>query len=262
MIDPFPDVVRVEPAGFCNFSCKHCIVGRQGGKRGLLNYDDFVRLMMRLPSTPRVLVLYHGGEPMLNPDLEKMIAYAKAIGVCYVVFNTNASQICDSTDLHLLDELRVSFDGKSAQENDKIRLGGMFHIEKLKIRQLSRDGQKRPRQITIYNISDGRVPDYLLDAFAGYPVVFRADKRKEWPDLQGDAVLNADIDYCPNLWETFTVLANGRVVMCCEDLLGQDTFGNAFEEQPLKIWARMQIVRDAFKDGDYHPLCRRCWRLR
>ena len=174
MIDPFPDVIRIEPTGFCNFRCRHCIVGRKGKHRGLLAFDDFVTLMHRLPLTPRVLVLYHGGEPLLNPDIGRMLEYAKKIGVCYTVLNTNASQIGEHTDLHLLDELRVSFDGKSPEENDAIRRGGMFHRDRLKVRWLAGHPKYAPRQITIYNAGDGRVPDYLLDSFADCNVVFKA----------------------------------------------------------------------------------------
>ncbi len=261
--DPFPDVVRIEPAGVCNFHCRHCIVGKEGGRRGLLSYDDYVTLFDKLPLMPRVLVLYHGGEPLLNPAIGDMVNYAKDKGVHYVVLNTNASRLNGDIDLSRLDELRVSFDGYSPADNDAIRIGGEFKWDARRVRSLALSS-KRPRQITVYNINkDGQVPLYLTSFFKGVLVVFRSEMVKEWPTIAEDAINPENcMTYCPNLWETFTILSNGDVVSCCEDLLGQVVYGNAFDESVLQIWARMQTVRDNFGVGRYPELCKTCWRMK
>jgi hypothetical protein len=240
MSDPFPDVVRIEPAGFCNFHCHHCPVGREGGRRGVLSYDEFKILFDRLPLIPRVLVLYHGGEPLLNPFIEDMIQYSKDKGVCKLVMNTN---------------------GNSPEQNDAIREGGEFKWSARRVRALAQSN-KRPKQITIYNITKtGRVADYLLDFFAGYSVSFRSDKLKHWPRLGDEIDAGTGITYCPDLWETFTILADGSVTLCCEDLLGEAARWNAFDDHPLQIWGEMQVIRDAFEVGNYPEFCKGCWRM-
>ena len=260
--DPFPDVVRIEPAGFCNFHCRHCPVGREGGRRGVLSFDYFKLYFGKLPLIPRVLVLYHGGEPLLNPALFDIIHYARAVGVCKLVLNTNASKITDQMDFSELDDLRVSFDGTSPAENDKIRKGGEFKWNARRVRVLAKS-KHAPKQITIYNINTiGRPADYLLDFFKGYPVTFRSDPMKVWPRMDAMRCRQANSPtYCPNLWETFTILANGDVVMCCNDLLGEDVQGNLKDEWALAVWVRMQKVRDGFKKKEYPKLCQSCWRL-
>jgi sulfatase maturation enzyme AslB (radical SAM superfamily) len=259
--DPFPDVVRIEPAGFCNFHCHHCPVGREGGRRGVLSSAEFKILFDRLPLIPRVLVLYHGGEPLLNYFIEDMIQYSKDKGVCKLVMNTNASKINCDLDLSGVDDLRVSFDGNSPEQNDAIREGGEFKWNARRVRALAQS-DKRPKQITIYNINDrGRVADYLLDFFAGYSVSFRSDKLKHWPRLGDECEIASGVTYCPDLWETFTILTDGSVTLCCEDLLGEAAQWNAFDEYPLQIWGEMQVIRDAFEAGNYPEFCKGCWRM-
>lgn len=260
--DPFPDVVRIEPSGICNFHCRHCPVGREGGRRGMLSFDYFKAYLDALPLTPRVLVLYHGGEPLINPDLFEMIEYAKGVGVCHVVLNTNASKITDKMDFSLVDDMRVSFDGTSPEENDRIRKGGEFKWNARRVRALAKS-EHAPRQLTIYNINTiGRPANYLLDFFKGYPVVFRSDQLKVWPRT-GAPVKSPSVSpvRCPSLWETFNILASGEVVMCCEDLLGEDVQGNLNDDWSLDIWARMQTVRNSFARMEYPELCQSCWRL-
>jgi len=262
ILDPFPDVIRIEPAGICNLHCRHCPVGREGGKRGLLPFDTFKTIYNSLPPTPRVLVLYHGGEPLLNDDLLDMAFYAKDKGVCKIVLNTNGSKLIPGMDYSAIDEMRISLDGNSAAENDRIRVGSNFIRIGYQVRALSRY-ENRPKQITIYNINtQGKVAEYLLDFFKGYDVVFRSDKMREWARVDNEPKITNGITYCPSLFETFTILSDGHVVMCCEDLMGDELQGSVITESPLDIWNNMQPIRDAFRDGYYPELCKRCYRVK
>jgi sulfatase maturation enzyme AslB (radical SAM superfamily) len=257
---PFPDVVRIEPAGICNFKCIHCPVGREGGKRRILRYENFVRFFNALPHVPRVLVLYHGGESLLNKHLENMIAYAKGKGVSKIVFNTNASLLTAKRDLSGVDELRVSFDGDNPTENDRIRDGSHFaeHAQQVRLLALS---PNRPRTIKIYNARAGtrRPADYLLDYFEGCNVVFEGVQIREWARVDGEPGPSNGVTYCNDMFETFTILSDGTVPMCCEDLMGDDIQGNVFESTPLEIWERMESVRAAFSRQEYPRLCQTCW---
>lgn len=258
----FPDVVRIEPAGSCNFRCTHCPVGREGGKRGILTYGAFVSIMNILPLVPRVLVLYHGGEPFLNREIFQMLAYAKSVGVEKTVLNTNASLINSTMDFSDLDEMRVSFDGESAQDNNDIRRNGRFAVQGLSIRNIS-VSIKRPKEIVIYNIRKGtdEPAEYLKEYFRGYPVKFRGGQMREWARVNSPEKPNNGARYCRNLFETFTVLADGSVPMCCEDLLGEQIQGNVFTHTPLEIWNNMQTLRDNFAKGNHPQLCKSCWVL-
>lgn len=260
MIDAFPDVVRIEPAGICNIACRHCPVGREGGKRGLMSLDDFIKAFRPLAYTTRVLVLYHGGEPLLNRDLLRMVDIAKIYHVCKVVLNTNGILLNPEHDYSGIDDMRVSFYGSAVNENDNMRFGSSFADIALNVTRMLK--HKPPKQVTIYDINGlGRPADYLLEAFEDCNVVFRNDRMKHWARVKDTARPLNGVRYCPNLWETFTILANGDVVMCCEDLMGDEFQGNVFAESAYDVWRRMQAVRDDFARGDYPELCKRCYRV-
>lgn len=264
---PFPDVVRIEPAGRCNFKCVHCPVGVIGNTRPMLSYHDFVEIFDRLPFVPRVVVFYHGGEPLLNHALPQMVKYTKDAGVRHTVFNTNASLLTLERGRMLaeagLDELRVSFDGTSAEENDAIRLGSNFAKHAPVVRDVA-----QLLRVVIYNVQftageTPEIPKYLSDFF-GKSVEYRTEAARQWSSMEADGTIEkpAAPVYCPNLWETFSILSNGDVVRCCEDILGKSVFGNVLFDKPMHIWERMSALRRRFENRQYDDLCANCYRVK
>jgi len=258
----FPDVVRIEPAGVCNFKCRHCPIGVEGGHRVILRYEKFVEYFEMLPFVPRVLVLYHGGEPLLNKYLEAMIEYAKMRGVQKIAFNTNASLLSNKRDLSQVDELRVSFDGDTFEENNSIRVGSDFtkHAEQVRLLALS---LHRPKIIKIYNARKGTdsVAPYLRDYFADCPnVIFEGIQIRAWARMKNEPLpAREGVTHCTALMETFTILSDGSVPMCCEDLQADDIIGNVNQNSPVELWERMETRRLAFARREYPRLCQSCF---
>lgn len=260
---PFPDVVRIEPyGGNCNFKCRHCPTGLNGGRRGLMSFETFKTVFDRLPFVPRVLVLYHSSEPLINRHIDEMLAYAKEKGVKKTVLNTNAALIRRMPDL---DEMRVSFDGTSPEENDYIRVGSNFKQHAPKVKALAEEGQN----IVIYNAQatggEDPIPAQYLKDFFGDLVEYRTVPMRLWADQEhsleghGLELKPTGVTYCENLFETFTILSDGTVPKCCEDLQGDFLYGNALKEMPLVIWERMEHIREQFSKGDYPDMCSKCW---
>ena len=262
----FPQVVRIEPAGICNLKCTHCPVGIEGGKRPvILTLENFIKYFDSLPSVPRVLVLYHGGEPLMCKDLEMMIIYAKSKGVKYTVFNSNVALLSEKRGITLglagLDEMRVSFDGESPQENDAIRINSNFEKHAPIVKAVA-EATIRPKKIVIYNARKGtdEPAQYLKDFFKFSPVMFRGEKMRTWARLDVSAPPPArDVDFCSNLFDTFSILSDGNVVMCCEDLQADDIVGNVNDNTPLEIWEKMEERRRGFAIKEYPKFCQSCW---
>jgi len=261
----FPDVVRIEPAGVCNLKCQHCPVGVEGGHRIILTLGKFIEYVDALPFVPRVLVLYHGGEPLLCKDLEYMLMYAKSKGVQKTVLNTNAALLTAKRGITLglagLDEMRVSFDGASLEENDAIRVNSHFAIHAAQVKAVSLSKVARPKNIVIYNARRGsnEPAQYLKDYFKDCLVTFRGEQMREWARVDKGAPVKSNVTFCSNLFETFTILSDGSVPMCCEDLQGDDIVGNVNNNTPLEIWQSMEPRRLAFASKYYPNLCQSCW---
>jgi radical SAM protein with 4Fe4S-binding SPASM domain len=251
----FPDVVRIETAGRCNFRCRHCPIENL---RGLLSFESFVDIFTRLPFVPRVLVLYHGGEPMLNKDLERIVEFAYIHGVQKTTLVTNASLI---RPIPYLTEMRVSFDGTTPEENDYIRIGGNFSKHAPKVLEIA----KKQKVVINNTYATGgevaTVPQYLKDFFGDW-VEYKSVPMHQWSTQEtpyGETVSRpTGARYCSNLFETFTILANGDVVKCCEDLNGEFVHGNILQNSAVEIWERMRDIRKNFRKGIYPEQCKKC----
>jgi len=126
-----PRELQVEVTGACNLRCRMCLVRYRpplGRRDGSLDFDVFRRLVDDLPDLER-LTLQGLGEPLLAPDLTRMIAHATARGV-RVGFNTNATLLTRARARELiasgLDWLHVSLDGATAATYEAIRDGASF----------------------------------------------------------------------------------------------------------------------------------------
>jgi radical SAM protein with 4Fe4S-binding SPASM domain len=126
-----PRSVQVEVTGSCNLACAMCLVSyrpRIGRKAGAMCFHTFRSLVDALPELRRV-TLQGLGEPLLAPDLERMVAYASARGA-EVGFNTNGMLLTRDRARRLVEGrlgwLHVSLDGATAETYESIRAGADF----------------------------------------------------------------------------------------------------------------------------------------
>jgi radical SAM protein with 4Fe4S-binding SPASM domain len=146
-----PRNVFIEVTNHCNLLCETCprtFVSYESPKT--LGWDEFLAVVEQFPEMERA-VLHGIGEPLLNKDVDRMVAHLRARGV-YVLFNTNATLLNADWSRRLiasgLNELRVSIDGADAKTYALIRGAPLFHkvVANLKgFIDLQRDlGAERP----------------------------------------------------------------------------------------------------------------------
>jgi MoaA/NifB/PqqE/SkfB family radical SAM enzyme len=111
-----PRQFYIEVTNKCNSLCKSCPLTYdhflQWEPKHHMNWDQFRAIVDQIPVIDRA-VLHGIGEPLLNPDLPRMISHLKSRNA-HVLFNTNAVLLDQTrgdaiTDAGL-DELRVSLD--------------------------------------------------------------------------------------------------------------------------------------------------------
>lgn len=126
-----PRSIQVEVTGACNLACTMCLVSyrpRIGRTRGAMCFHTFRSLVDAIPQLERV-TLQGLGEPLLAPDLERMVSYATARGA-QVGFNTNGMLLTRERARRLvaggLSWLHVSLDGATAETYESIRGGSDF----------------------------------------------------------------------------------------------------------------------------------------
>lgn len=128
---PLPREIQVEVTAACNLRCRMCLVRYRPAIHrvaGSMPFELFRRVVDALPSLSRV-TLQGLGEPLLAPDLFRMIEHARSRGLA-VGFNTNATLLHRRAAERLvraeLAWLCVSVDGATAATYESIRDGARF----------------------------------------------------------------------------------------------------------------------------------------
>ncbi len=181
--EEYPHCVFIEVTNHCNLLCETCprtFITYEEPKT--LSWDNFLKIVEQFPKMERA-VLHGIGEPLINKDLPRMIAYLKARGV-YVLFNTNATLLSAEWSRQLigsgLDELRCSVDGADPKTYALIRGAPLLHkiVSNLTgFMQIQREiGASTPRAslwMTGMRENVGELPDLLrLAAKMGVPEVY------------------------------------------------------------------------------------------
>ena len=266
-----PVVLRIEPAGACNFRCTNCPTG-QGivGKVGIMQWSVVEAILENIGSLAplNTIVLYHGGEPLLNKSLPEMVKAVRPF--CRRIKTvTNGSLITKENIREILvngmDEITISIDGSLAEENDRVRVGCDFRKLVDVVRLVSSEiGTLRVTANILVSNSDNSdaARDFMLREFAGIRhVTLRQEHVMVWP-VQSIGKMNRTVlrNRCDKIEETITVRWNGDVVPCCYDLASQSVMGNVLENSLMDIWngTRYGEFRDRIANFDPPDMCKGC----
>jgi radical SAM protein with 4Fe4S-binding SPASM domain len=124
VVPALPTVLYLETTNRCDSLCRTCVrTFRSLEPPRDLTLAEVERIVGQFPRLDRVLL--HGiGEPLLNPDLTRMIRYLKDRGAA-VLFNSDAIGLTEKKRRGLiesgLDELRVSMDAATPETYRAIR---------------------------------------------------------------------------------------------------------------------------------------------
>jgi len=234
--------------------------------RGIMRSELFNRIVESIKphlDLVRVVVLYHGGEPLLNRHFGQMVRELKSLNIPFVKTVSNgmllSDQACADIVNYRLDAIEFSLDGESAEENNFIRRNAQFEHIKTNIFKLIEYKQRIQSALPRIGISttqfvrpdnytrdqQAAAPDYLLQAFGEQDVAFKPTFAMRWPhmivmddiyDQFNDPFDQDDKNSCDHVDSTITIHWNGDVVPCCYDLTSQLVMGNVLEKDIADIW--------------------------
>ncbi|MDP2905992.1 MAG: radical SAM protein, partial [Candidatus Omnitrophota bacterium] len=109
-----PRTLVVEASNMCMLKCPVCAtVNYSKRQKGLMPFELFKGLLDSIDWKLRRINFSYAGEPLVNPDLFKMVGYAAAKGIDSIV-ETNGMLLEDRIDDILssgLYKLNIAFDG-------------------------------------------------------------------------------------------------------------------------------------------------------
>ncbi len=283
MSKDFPEVVRIEPASQCNLACSHCPTGTVTLNRGLMSEDIFQKIVLELAenqSSIRVVVLYHGGEPLLNKRFFEWASKVRQIlpdsriktvtnGVTLTERNARSLLSCG------LDEVEISIDGLSEEENELVRRKVNSKSLMANVRRLIglRDQLKNHLKIVISStqfFDDSHetmsVPTWITNQLPRSVDKYKVHLAMVWPHMEvqdGFSVFQQsgpDSDHCDHINSTVSIRANGDFVPCCYDLTSQHVLGNIAETSIRELWTgnALRQLRTSIKEKNYSKLCSNC----
>ena len=129
-----PMCIDIETASICDLACPHCFREYVVTPDKIMSLELYTKIIdeidrLKIPSVK----LNWRGEPLLNPNIVKMIELAKNAEVIDVSINTNATKLDEKKAKDIinsgLDQIIFSFDGGTKKTYEKFR-PGRFHENK------------------------------------------------------------------------------------------------------------------------------------
>jgi len=263
--------------------------------RGMMDEKIFSRVLENLRyqlSSVKVVVLYHGGEPLLNKNFVSMLKEVKSLGIPFVKTVSNGmifpDDILEGIVAHQLDAIEFSLDGASPEENNYIRRKSDYATVVSNIKHLIQYKRAQKAQLPKIFLSSAQflVPDdyhhknqqpvppaYLVREFsgeyAGEIAGFKCTWAMRWPHMEVlDNIYDVYVDpyetkpsnYCDHVNNTITIRWNGDVVGCCFDLTSEYVLGNIVEHDLATIWNNQKYLhlRESIDKMDFIDMCEKC----
>lgn len=286
-----PTFVSVEPANYCCLHCPECPVGngtQPSMARERLTMKQFERILNEVQRTAHTMQFYFQGEPLLNPDLVKMIHMAHQAGL-YTIVSTNAQLITPLLAEQLttcgLDEMIVSIDGFSEESYAAYRVGGSLHKALEGLELLSESKQSSRPRITLQVLrlkTNEHEWDWIREHYRslgadrlsmktaqlyhyehGHPLM-PTDERYSRYRLGKDGLYHLQRRHthsCHRLWTGCVITTRGELLPCCYDKAAEYALGNIYEQSLSTIWHSDKanaFRRQVITNQHDIPICNNC----
>lgn len=275
-----PSTLMLELTNACNLKCIMCRNSTMKRKRGFMPLDMVKKALAEAKTLGMEKVaLYTTGESLLHPSFTEIVKMCKSDGF-YCYLTSNGLPLDENMWEELvtggLDSIKISVDGASREEYEKIRIGGNF--EKL-MNNLTMLKQVRDRYGSAPSIYAGAVITKLNEksihkfrnVFGPYvdgiylsPIVNQSGQITEkYDDLKPSSFnITSKWKPCKMLWDRIVISYEGYITACCVDYELDLVYGDFNKTTMKKAWnsPQMRKWREMHLKGNVTnmPLCRTC----
>lgn len=262
-----PFSVQIDICSACNLKCNFCFhsdlnaIKKAGCKFGLMSYELFVKIIDDMKASwgkgkIKKLKLFKIGEPLLNPDVSRMIKYAKEAEVAECIeITTNGILLNEKVSLDLieagLDILNISVNGIDEQQYKETcqynidyekfvsNIAFFFHNRKQcrVFVKYSDIGYSEEQKDTFYNYFEKICDEMYVETISA----------TLWQDTRiGEVITNqhkgtygqpiTQKEVCPFLFTTMVINDQGIVHLCCVDWKSEYKLGDLKNENIGDVW--------------------------
>ncbi|MFO7869803.1 MAG: radical SAM/SPASM domain-containing protein [Kiritimatiellia bacterium] len=248
--------------------------------KGIMKFDLYRKIIDEIKDFANDIYLHHRGEPLINPRLCEMIAYAGERGL-KTRFHTNGTLLNPDKGEKLLEAsptlVSFSVDGFDKESYENIRVGAEFEktVENITAFAKARKtaGLRKPylvvEKIRFRNPPPSEKPEQVLalkQRFldSGVDEVIEKDEyvwaEENAPELETKQTYSV----CTFPWYAMVICADGTVTPCPQDFGAEMRMGNVNTATLREIWhgkPYADLRRKFAEDIQSLPLCRKCDRL-
>lgn len=288
VLESMPYNVVIEPTNSCNLQCPLCStgIGAQTRKKGILEFENFKKLIDELKDTILQLSLQNWGEATLVKDLPKMIKYASDNGI-FTRLSTNFSvkyndQFFKELMTSGLGILVIDLDGTDQITYEKYRKNGNLEL----VLENTRKAVKVKEENSLkFPIIQARMlvmkhNEHQIDQFRKISKKMNVDEielgniqvnpntAKHWLPSNQEFVYETylkerKVTPCHWPWSGLTINWDGGVSPCCVIDDEKSDFGDIFEQGIKKLWNNEYYVsaRSVFskeKNNSKSTICDIC----
>ncbi len=252
----FPVHLGIETSSVCDLRCKMCFQSDPEFRKhrdnfGFMDFGLYQRIIDEgIEKGLCSVKLSIRGEPILNPELPQMIAYAREKKLQDVMLNTNANKLTEAKSRSILAAgphlVVFSVDADTKMLFESIRVGAVFENVVNNIVQFHDIREKEfPRSITKTRLQMTVVPETrheidkvktrwqgIVDQLAIKDVLIR---QHQIDDQESDKP-------CRVLWQRLDIHFDGSVWLCDNDYYGKYRVGNVSNENIHEIWHGQKMV--------------------
>lgn len=286
-----PFSLFIDVCNACNFKCKFCAIQTteiETFKKQVMSWELYMKVVDDLTdfSAPlKMLRLTANGEPLINKDLPRMIAYAKEKQITeHIEIVTNASlltpELSDALIRAGLDRIRVSIEaidakgyemmcGKKIDWNEFTSNLKYFYDHRKQcevyIKTVDAAVKTEKEKEVFYkefeNMCDKISIEHVIPIWTDYEKIYDDFDIEKEEGLHGHKI--KEVDICPFPFYSFVINPDGEVTVCCNDWRRGISMGNAQYENVCDIWhgeKYRNFLRGMIKNGrlNNHGTCATC----
>jgi wyosine [tRNA(Phe)-imidazoG37] synthetase (radical SAM superfamily) len=275
----FPLVINVEPTNDCNLNCYYCARRKSTKPVGYMTFGRAASVIDEAADHPKLVMMnfHKDGEPLLHPEIDRMIRYASDRGVAEVLhLNTNGLCLSDEMIERLLDsgldDVTLSIDAFKRETYSSTKGHDLLPLVDRQARrfvELREKGRYRKPWIRAKIIEFQETSSEVADFHAYWETIVdevQVTGIHNWSGAISQVQVTDETSEtrypCILLWYSLAVNWTGEVSVCSVDWDTSTCIGKITQTGVQEAW-RGGMIRKARKrelEGrhDSFRVCRKC----
>jgi radical SAM protein with 4Fe4S-binding SPASM domain len=284
IVEDYPLHIGVEITTYCNLKCTFCIRTQRikDGTFRDIKHMPF-GLFKQIVDESKQYNLYgfclNGiGEPLMHPDLIKMIRYAKSEGqMLDIFFHTNgtllSSELSEAIVKSGLDQMIFSIDGSGSEEYETQRIGAKYGEVEMNVERFYEIRSRLGKRLPLIRVTMIVNPDTPMESQQRFinkwhkvADVLTFQELGIYGNSHGRnfrSISNPDF-VCTQPWQRLAIDVDGQILPCCGalDYKNQLVIGRVGENKIYDVWHGKMLtkLREIHKNHRYfeNRLCAKC----